>query len=166
MKTHFNNADYAKKWQTRCKGFATCLPPAILFKKPEAKSDKGSSKKEKYKTFDIKLSKKERDSEKVEISVKVFENGTPEDFCKWYEQYNELEEMMPLVSPAKKKKIICSILKDSALETFSNHISECEEPKEDGKSTEADEDDIEDTLEKVTLKVFKNDIHAYRHQVR
>ena len=82
---------------------ATCLPPAILFEKPEAESDKGSSEKEKYKTFDIKLSKKEKDSEKVEISVKVFENGTPEDFCKWYKQYNELEEMMPLDTAAKKK---------------------------------------------------------------
>ena len=47
-----------------------------------------------------------------------------------------------------------------------NHICDCEEPNEDGKSTEADEDDIEDALEKVTLKVFKNDIHAYRRQVR
>ena len=52
------------------------------------------------------------------------------------------------------------------METFNNHISECEEPDKDGKSTEADEDDIEDGLEKVTLKVFKNDIHAYRRQVR
>ena len=66
----------------------------------------------------------------------------------------------------KKKKIIRSIHRDSALETFNNHISECEEPDKDGKSTEADEDDIEDALEKVTLKVFKNDIHAYRRQVR
>ena len=61
--------------------------------------------------------------------------------------------MMPLDSPAKK--IIRSILKDSALETVNNHISECEEPDNDGKSTEADEDDIKDALEKVTLKVFK-----------
>ena len=97
---------------------AMCLPPAILFEKPEAK------------------------------------------------QYNEREEMMPLDSATKKKKIIRSILKDSALETFNNHISECEEPDKDGKSTEADKDDIEDALEKVTLKVFKNDIHAYRRQVR
>ena len=166
MKTHFNNADFAKKMANKMQRLATCLPPAILFEKPEAKSDKGPSEKEKYKTFDIKLSKKEKDSEKVEISVKVFENGTPEDFCKWYEQYNELEEMMPLDTASKKKKIIRSILKDSALEAFNNHISECEEPDKDGKSTEADEDDIEDALEKVTLKVFKNDIHAYRRQVR
>ena len=60
-----------------------------------------SSEKEKYKTFDIKLSKKEKDSEKVEISVRVFENGTLEEFCKWYEEYHELEEMMPLDTAAK-----------------------------------------------------------------
>ena len=128
MKTHFNNADYAKRMANKMQRLATCLPTAILFEKPEAESDKGSSKKEKYKTFNIKLSKKEKDSEKVEISVKVFENVTPEELCKWYEQYNELEEMMPLNTAAKKKKIIRSILNDSALETFNNHVSECEEP--------------------------------------
>ena len=92
MKTHFNNPEYAKKMAQKMQSLATCLPPAILFEKNEKKDNE----KEKYKTFDIKLPKKEKDSEKVENSVKVFENGTPEDFCKWYEQYVELTEMMPL----------------------------------------------------------------------
>ena len=109
MKTHFNNADYAKRMANKMQRLATCLPPAILFEKPGAKSDKGSREKEKYKTFNIKLSKKETDSEKVEISVRVFENGTLEEFCKWYEEYHELEEMMPLDTAAKKKKIIRSL---------------------------------------------------------
>ena len=104
MKTHFNNPEYAKKMAQKMQSLATCLPPAILFEKNEKKSEKKDNKKEKYKTFDIKLSKKEKDSEKVEISVKVFENRTPEDFCKWYEQYVELAEMMPLDTPTKKIK--------------------------------------------------------------
>ena len=65
MKTHFNNADYAKKMANKMQRLATCLPPAILFEKPEAKSDTGSSEKEKYKTFNIKMSKKEKDTESV-----------------------------------------------------------------------------------------------------
>ena len=55
---------------------------------------------------------------------------------------------------------------DSALETFNNHISPCKEPDDNGKAKEGDKDDIEEALEEVTLRVFKNDIHAYRRQVR
>ena len=170
MKTHFNNPEYAKKMAQKMQSLATCLPPAILFEKNEKKSEKKDNEKEKYKTFDIKLSKKEKDSEKVEISVKVFENGTPEDFCKWYEQYVELAEMMPLDTPTKKIKIIRSILKDTYLETFNNFILEVEEgdkenDEEDGPREPTD-DDVEEALEAVTLKVFKNDHHAYRRQVR
>ena len=73
---------------------------------------------------------------------------------------------MPLDSAALKKKIIYSILKGLTLETFSYHISECEEPDDNGKSKEADEDDIKEALEKITLEVFKNDMHAYWRQVR
>ena len=65
MKIHFNNADYAKKMANKMQRLATCLPLAILFEKPEAKSDTGSSEKEKYKTFNIKMSKKEKDTESV-----------------------------------------------------------------------------------------------------
>ena len=142
---------------------ATCLPPAILFEKAEKKKASKEEEKDQYKSFDIKLNKKEKDSEKVEISIKVFENGTPEDFCKWYEQYVEIKEMMQLDTPAKEIKIIRSILKDTYLEAFNNHlvsVEDTEEPKE------LDEDDVEEALEAVTLKVFKNDRHAYRRQVR
>ena len=102
----------------------TCLPPAILFEKSESKKDKSEEDKDKFKTFDIKINKKEKDSEKIEISVKVFENGSPEEFCKWYEQYVEIKEMMPLDNPTKQIKVIRSILKESYLETFNNHLEE------------------------------------------
>ena len=122
---------------------------------------KGEKKvnKEDYKTFDIKLNKKEKDSEKVEHSVKVFEQGTPKDFCSWYKRYLELKNDMPLETASKQIKIIRSILKGNYLEIFNNYIQE----KEDSK---VDEDDVENALEAVTLRAFKNDRHAYRRQVR
>ena len=164
MKTHFSNADYAKKMMQKMQRLATCLPPAILFEKDEKKkkSDKDDEK-EKYKTFEIKLNKKEKDSDKLDSTVKVFEDGTPEDFCKWRARYNEVKTMMPLDTPMKQVKIIRNILKDSYLETFNNHITEVE----DGKEKRAlKEEDVDEALEKVTLKAFRNDRHAYRRQVR
>ena len=44
MKTHFNNAEYAKKVMQRMQKLTTCLPPAILFDKAEKKSDKRKTK--------------------------------------------------------------------------------------------------------------------------
>ena len=71
--------------------------------------------------------------------------------------------MMPLDTPMKQVKIICNTLKDSYLKTFNNHITEVE----DGKEKHAlKEEDINEALEKVTLKAFRNDHHAYRRQVR
>ena len=71
--------------------------------------------------------------------------------------------MMPLDTPMKQVKIIRNILKDSYFETFNNHITEVE----DGKEKRAlKEEDVDEALEKVTLKAFRNDHHAYRRQVR
>ena len=47
----------------------------------DAMADKDNEK-EKYKTFEIKLNKKEKDSDKLDSTVKVFEDVTPEEFCK------------------------------------------------------------------------------------
>ena len=148
MKTHFSDNEYAKRMAHKMQRLATCLPPAILFEKSDKKSDKSNDEKEKYKTFDIKLNKTDKNSEKVEISLKVFENGSPEDFCKWFEQYNELKTMMSLDTASKQIKIIRSILKDTYLETFNTHIMNAEaklkmkqaqETKEKTKAQEAKE---------------------------
>ena len=147
----------------RMQRLATCLPPAIPFDKAEKKAEKKSENKENYKTFDIRLNKKEKDSEKVEHSVKVFEQGSPEDFCNWFERYQELKSDMPLDTPVKQVKIIRSILKGTYLEIFNRHLQEVEESVQGGSF---DEEDVEDALEAVTLRAFKNDKHAYRRQVR
>ena len=79
MKTHFNNNEYAKRMVLKMQKLATCLPPAILFEKSEKKSDKSDNDKDQYKSFEMKINKREKDSDKVEQKVKVFENGTPEE---------------------------------------------------------------------------------------
>ena len=85
----------------------------ILYEKSYKKTSKSEEDKDKFKAFGIKISKKEKDLEKIEVSVKVFENGTPEDFCKWYEQYVEVKDMMHLDTATKQIKVMHSILKDS-----------------------------------------------------
>ena len=77
--------------------------------------------------------------------------------------------MVHIDTPTKKIKIIRSILKDTYLETFNNFILEVEEGDkendEEDSLREPTDDDVEEALEAVTLKVFKNDLHTYRRQV-
>ena len=96
---------------------ATCLPPAILFEKSEkSKSESNKDEKDKFKSFESKINKKDKDSDKVETKIKVFESGTPKEFCVWYENYVELKDMMPLDTPHKQIQVIRSVLKDTYLE--------------------------------------------------
>ena len=97
MKTHFNNVEYEKKMAQ--KGL-TSFPPAILFEKAtETKTSTKDVEKDKYKTFDVKIDKEDKNSDTIEYSIKVFEEGGPESYVQRYENYKELEMMLPLEKP-------------------------------------------------------------------
>ena len=81
-----------QKMMQKIQRLATCLPPAILFETDE-KTNKSvqDNEKDKYKTFEIKLNKKEKDSEKYDHVVKIFEDGSTEDYCRWYMKSQKLD---------------------------------------------------------------------------
>jgi len=154
MKTHYNDVEYAKKMAQ--KGLSS-FPPAIPFEKPaEKKSSNSEDEKDKFKTFDVKIDKNDDNSETIEYSIKVFEEGTPETYVQWYESYKELEAMMPLEKPDHKVNVIRNLLKGTYLEVFNTNLGE-------GNMTEKK---VNDSLAKVSLKAFNNDRHAYRRQVQ
>ena len=122
MKTHFNDVEYAKKMAQ--KGLTT-FPPAIPFEKPaEPKSSDEEKEKDKYKTFDVKIDKSDTLSDTIEYSIKVFEDGTPEQFVQWFEQYQELEQMMPLDKPAQKVNVVRNLLKGTYLELYNTTLGD------------------------------------------
>ena len=115
MKTHFNNVEYEKKMAQ--KGL-TSFPPAILFEKAtETKTSTKDVEKDKHKTFDVEIDKEDKNSDTIEYSIKVFEEGGPETYVQWYENYKELEMMMPL-----KNLIIRSMLSGTFLKV---HTLKC-----------------------------------------
>ena len=156
MKTHYNDPEYAKKMAQKFTGL-TSFPPAIPFDKPtEKKVEKDKENKDKFKSFDIKIDKEDKDSDKIEHNVRIFEEGSPETYIKWLESYQELKQTMPLDKPEHQVNVIRSILKGSYLETFNNTLG----------NTALTDKKVNDALAKVTLKVFSNDRHAYRRQVQ
>jgi hypothetical protein len=108
MKTHFSDNDYNKKVTNKMQGL-TSFPPAIPFEKPtEKKTETKESDKDKFKTFDIRIDKDNKDSDTIEQSIKVFEQGPPEVYVQWLEAYRELEQAMPLEKPEQKVNVIRS----------------------------------------------------------
>ena len=135
----------------------TSFPPAIPFEKAtETKTSTKDVEKDKYKPFDVKIDKEDENSDTIEYSIKVFEEGGPETSVQWYENYKELETMMPLQKPDCKVNVIRNILKGTYLEMFNTALGE-------GALTDKK---VDDALSKVSLKAFNNDRHAYRRQVQ
>ena len=154
MKTHFNNIEYAKK--TVQKGLTT-FPPAILFENvTETKTSTKDVEEDKYKTFDVKIDKEDKNSDPIDYSIKVFEEVAPETCVQWYENYKEVETMMPLEMPDHKVNIIRNILKGTYLKMFNTAL---------GDRALTDKK-VNNALLKVSLKAFSNDCHAHRCQVQ
>ena len=62
----------------------TSFPPAIPFEKAsEKKSSNKDEEKDKYKTFDVKIDKEDENSDTIEYSIKVFEEGTAKNYVQW-----------------------------------------------------------------------------------
>ena len=134
----------------------TTFPPAIPFEKVTEKTSDSKDEKDKFKTFEIKIDREDKESDTIEQSIRVFEQGSPEDYVKWLESYRELEVAMPLEKPDNKVNVIRSILKGNFLEAFNAQLGD----------KDFTDKKVEDALYKVTLKAFNNDRHAYRRQVQ
>ena len=158
MKTSFSNIEYAKKASQQL----TLSPPAISFEgdKKKEKEEYNKTNKDKYRTFTIKIEEGNATSETVEFHVKIFDTGTPEEYCKFAESYAELEKSMPLESPEKKKNVLMTLLKGDSITAFNTELA-AQLTSRSGLTNEK----VRKALQAVSLKSFKNDKSAYRRQV-
>ena len=88
-----------RKWHKGTDQFPTMHP---VRKTTETKTSTKDVEKDSYKTFDVKIDKEDENSDTIEYSIKVFEEGGPETYAQWYENYKELETMIPLEKPDHK----------------------------------------------------------------
>ena len=99
--------------------------PAIPFEKPKSKkSDKDKEDKDKIKTFNIKIDSGNKDSDTVDYHIKIFKKGTVEEYVRWLEAYKDVEKALLLEAAKDKVKLICSVLKETFMETFDTNIPE------------------------------------------
>ena len=86
MKTHFSDVEYADRKAQELQTLSN-FPPSIPFAKPKDKKvEDKAAKKDKFKTFYVKIDNTEEDADTIEYSIMVFEEGTPEVYLRWLER--------------------------------------------------------------------------------
>lgn len=93
-------------------------------------------------SVDLKLNPDDKDSELMKRKVSVFKEGTPEDYCKWRVDFNDLIEHPTFQSPVAQANILKTILKGKAKDTF---VSSYDSYK--GYLSESLEDIYDDSVE-------------------
>jgi hypothetical protein len=139
------------------------MPPPIPFDHPTAKGSSGSGEKKtadedsnKFVSFDCRLNPRDKNSEKITYKIKVFEAGTPEDYCKWRSEYDDLASKPSFTNPEAKLSIILSVLKGKARDKFQ---SEYDTIKGIDDGAESEEDKVgQDGVIKMALNELAKDV--------
>ena len=162
MKTLYSNPHYVHKMAmlSRAKQLAM-FPPAIPFEKLKKKKDEEEDDKDKYESFDIKLSVQEDDDSTVMCKVVVHSNGTPEEYCCWYKNCLDLVKELNIEEPHQEVSVLHTLLTDEALTLFEDKLSQCLPDNQDDLT-----DDIPKAcIAKVALHTFSDNQNTYRCQV-
>ena len=114
-------------------------PPPITFdvssdKKKKRNDCKGDDNDDetRYVVFEIRLDPEGNSPEKVKCKLKVFDNGTPEEYCKWRMDYDDLVENPAYSSPEAKANILQTLLRGKARDVFSSKLANYKDIGDDG----------------------------------
>ena len=106
------------------------MPPAIKFDKAKKQSQKDSrrSKPEeddldttKYVSWDCRLDATDKKSEKVTRKLRVLEDGTPEDYCRWRIEYDDIVKNGLFNKAETRLQFLHTILRGKARDSFTTH---------------------------------------------
>ena len=156
MKTHFHHEEYSKKQALLHQQMLAVSPPPIPFKRQKKKSS--SEEKDKYQTIEIPLDPSDKDSDKTEWKIPVFEEGDAEDWVKWRITYENLVEAYPLDTPDKQVKMLRTLLKGEAKDRFNTALAA-------SKAT-TDTNKLNAAMNNLAKKSFNDDTNAWRRQRR
>lgn len=84
----------------------------------EAKKKEEEKNTTNYVSFDIRLDPTKKDSEKIRRKLKVFENGSPEDYCKWRVDFDDLIRYPSFAKPEARASVLNTLLRGRARDTF------------------------------------------------
>ena len=147
-------------------------PPPITFDVSSDKRKKRNDRKgdddddeTRYVVFEIRLDPEGNSPEKVKRKLKVFDNGTPEEYCKCRMDYDDLVGNPAYSSPEAKANILQTLLRGKARDVFSSKLANYKDIGDDGDVLD---DQIEHALNDVTCDVFamKRAVSAQKSYLR
>src|SRR5487761_2642506 len=154
------------------------MPPPIPFanaSKKKNRADQGRKSNEdedgtKYVSHDFRIDIKDKNSEKVTRKFKIFEDGTPEEYCKWRIDYDSVASHPTFSKADVKYTFLLGILKGKSLDSFvTDHLSlkEYNDMQELENRLTADEI-LELAINKLAQSVFKvsNAVRRQKHYMR
>ena len=148
-------------------------PAAIPFSKPKQKKkgNKGSEdskkKRDNYQTFNVKIDPRNDSCDKhnlTEITVPLFEWGTPEDYCQWRTSLEELfNKQGSAHDPVFQVRMYTMLFRGDALEQFTDAYKELNVDNEakDQEHRLADTIVLEKALNVLALQIFKDGVNSY-----
>ena len=113
MKTNFRNAEYIKKVARMQIQAMQVNPPAIPFRRERRET---SDEEVETKKLKIKTDPSDEDSDELEISATVFDEGDAEAWVKWRIQLEELIRDMRMEGGRQKVMLAKALLKGNARE--------------------------------------------------
>ena len=102
-------------------------PPPIPFKKKkekEDKKDKGKDDPSNLKSIDLKLDPDNPDSETITKKIRIFEDGSPEDWITWKTNVDEVIRDSPLLTASARIKATLVFLKGRARAFFQSNYAQ------------------------------------------
>jgi hypothetical protein len=122
MKTHFSDPNFAKQLAERSRQILISNPPPILF----AREKKGKDEDETvYKRLDLRIDPDdEKNLDTFTKKVRVFEEGSPEEWIKWCIDFSEVERAKPLSIGESKVSMARVLLKGRAKDIYETKLSE------------------------------------------
>ena len=147
------------------------MPPPIPFDTPKksGQKEKNSSKSKdeedstKYISFDCRIDPKDKNSEKVTRKLKVFENGTPEEYCKWRIDYDDLATYPSFAKSEAKISLLLSVLKGKARDQFVTYHAKL---KKDNDEAKTDDQVTGDEVIELALNDLAHDVFGVTNAVR
>ena len=142
------------------------MPPLIPFDPVSKKKNHNVGKKSqededstKYISFDTCLNPKDKHSEKVTRKLRVFEDGTPKEYCKWWIDYDDLVSYSSFAGTDARISLLQTILKGKVRDLFatSSHarLKQQNDAEEDPLDKMSAEHLVEHALDDMAHDIFK-----------
>ena len=121
------------------------MPPAIKFDTAHSQKDsrrstqaESNSDKVEYVFWDYRLDATDKKSEKLTRKLRVLDDGTPEEYCRWRIEYDDVVKTCTFNRAETRLQLLSTILRGKARDSFTSHYDNLKLQSDPHVTTESD----------------------------